>query len=134
MRYLLAAASFSVLVLGACSGGQAREDDVPIIAIHYSAFEPKTLTIPAGVDVMIELRNEDPIGHEWMVGDEAMHARHRTGTEPYHDSVPTEVSLDPYQTKRTTIRFDRPGTYLYICHLPGHEAYGMVGELHVERR
>jgi uncharacterized cupredoxin-like copper-binding protein len=29
----------------------------------------------------------------------------------------------------TTVTFTKPGTYLYICHLPGHEAYGMVGTL-----
>jgi len=27
-----------------------------------------------------------------------------------------------------------PGTYRYICHLPGHEAYGMVGTLVVTDR
>ena len=32
----------------------------------------------------------------------------------------------------TTITFDEPGTLQYICHLPGHEAYGMVGTLTVE--
>jgi uncharacterized cupredoxin-like copper-binding protein len=32
----------------------------------------------------------------------------------------------------TTLTFAEPGDYLYICHLPGHEAYGMVGTLHVE--
>ena len=25
--------------------------------------------------------------------------------------------------------FGSPGTYSYICHLPGHEAYGMVGTI-----
>ena len=25
--------------------------------------------------------------------------------------------------------FATPGRYQYICHLPGHEAYGMVGTL-----
>jgi uncharacterized cupredoxin-like copper-binding protein len=27
--------------------------------------------------------------------------------------------------------FDQAGEYLFICHLPGHEAYGMVGVLRV---
>ena len=27
----------------------------------------------------------------------------------------------------TTITFDAPAQWKYICHLPGHEAYGMVG-------
>jgi uncharacterized cupredoxin-like copper-binding protein len=31
----------------------------------------------------------------------------------------------------TTITFDEAGGLDYICHLPGHEAYGMVGTLTV---
>jgi uncharacterized cupredoxin-like copper-binding protein len=131
VRYLLATAAAVAMLVGACGGGQDEEAEERVIAIRYSKFAPEALTIPAGVPVTFELVNDDPIGHEWMVGDDSMHERHRTGTEPNHDEIPTEVSLDPYQTKRTTIRFDEPGTYLYICHLPGHEAYGMVGELRV---
>jgi plastocyanin len=66
-----------------------------------------------------------------MVGDAAMHERHRTGTEAFHDEVATEVTIPAFSSRTTTIRFDEPGEYLYICHLPGHEAYGMVGVLAV---
>ena len=38
-------------------------------------------------------RNDDPIDHEWIVGDAAVHERHRTGTEPVHASRPTEVTI-----------------------------------------
>jgi malic enzyme len=37
-------------------------------------------------------------------------------------------------SRATTVTFATPGTYLYICHLPGHEAYGMVGTVVVEGR
>ena len=99
------------------------------IDIHYSHYGPNTLTVPAGAAVTIVLRNDDPIDHEWIVGDAAVHERHRTGTEPVHASRPTEVSIPAGTSRTTTIRFEKPGTYLYICHLPGHEAYGMVGTL-----
>ena len=90
--------------------------------------------MPAGVPVRIVLKNEDPIDHEWIVGDAALHERHRTGTEPVHDSRPTEVTIPAGATRETTVTFDTPGTYLYICHLPGHEAYGMVGTVVVTGR
>ena len=99
------------------------------IPIRYSHFERPTLTVPAGVPVTIVLRNDDPIDHEWIVGDEGVHDRHRTGTEPSHGSRSTEVTVPAGATRTTTISFTAPGTYLYICHLPGHEAYGMVGKL-----
>jgi uncharacterized cupredoxin-like copper-binding protein len=97
------------------------------IDIHYSHYTPSRLVVPAGVPVTILLRNTDPIDHEWIVGDAATHQRHRTGTEPVHAARPTEVSIPAGSSRETTVTFRTPGTYLYICHLPGHEAYGMVG-------
>jgi uncharacterized cupredoxin-like copper-binding protein len=81
--------------------------------------------------VTFVLHNGDPIDHEWIVGDAGVHERHRRGTEPVHASRPTEVSIPAGHTVVTTVTFSSPGTFLYICHLPGHEAYGMVGEVHV---
>ena len=104
------------------------------IPIHYSHYGRGQFSVPAGVPVRIVLKNEDPIDHEWIVGDAALHERHRTGTEPVHDSRPTEVTIPAGATRETTVTFDTPGTYLYICHLPGHEAYGMVGTVVVTGR
>jgi uncharacterized cupredoxin-like copper-binding protein len=101
------------------------------VRIQFSKFEPGRITVPAGVPVTFTLTNDDPIEHEWIVGDDATHERHRTGTEPYHDQVPTEVTLRAYETKTTVIVFDSPGDFRYVCHLPGHEEYGMTGIVHV---
>jgi uncharacterized cupredoxin-like copper-binding protein len=101
------------------------------IGIHFSAFGPTEVVATAGVPITITLVNTDPIDHEWLVGDEAFHERHRTGTEPHHGLRPTEVSLPAGATATTTVVFDTPGSYQFICHLPGHEAYGMVGVLRV---
>jgi len=114
------------LVAG-CSG-QATPLRVEI-KIHYSHFEPSALTVPHGVPVIFLLVNEDPIDHEWLIGDAAFHERHRTGTEAHHGARPNEISIPPLKEIETTLTFGAPGTMQYICHLPGHEAYGMVGTL-----
>ena len=101
------------------------------IDIRFSRFEPASLSVPAGVPIRFVIVNGDPIGHEWIVGDDAVQARHRTGTEPVHGSRPTEVSIAAGTTTETTVTFERPGALSYVCHLPGHEAYGMVGRLTV---
>lgn len=101
------------------------------IAMHYSHFSTTEVTARAGVPVTVVLRNDDPIDHEWMVGDAAFHERHRTGTEPAHAERPTEVSVPAGSTRVTTVTFQSPGEYRFICHLPGHEAYGMVGVVRV---
>ena len=102
-----------------------RRDRDPLLALQPIARSRSAPVTP----ITVVLRNDDPIDHEWIVGDAAVHERHRTGTEPVHGSRPTEVSIPAGSTRETTVRFDTPGTYLYICHLPGHEAYGMVGTL-----
>ena len=99
------------------------------VNIRYSHFEPSELSVPVGVPVTVVLRNHDMIDHEWILGDDAVHERHRTGTEPVHGARPTEVTIPAGETRRTTIVLDSAGALRYICHLPGHEAYGMVGVL-----
>jgi len=126
----LVAVALLALLASACGGGADASTEAPI-AIHFSRFVPEDVTVPAGVPITITLRNDDPIEHEWIVGAPDVHERHRTGTEPYHDQVPTEVTVPALESRTTTVTFERAGEYLYICHLPGHEEYGMVGRLHV---
>ncbi len=134
MRRGASAAVAGVLALIAaaaagCGDGAQRR----VIGVRYSHFTVGDVTVQVGAPVTFSLENDDPIEHEWIVGTEEVHARHRTGTEPYHDSVPTEVTLRPYEWRETTVTFAEPGEYRYICHLPGHEQYGMVGVVHVRR-
>ena len=120
-----------VSALAGCGNGWAAEPQRIEIVLHYSHYQPSTISVPAGQPVTFVLINEDPIDHEWIVGDAALHERHRTGTEPYHNARPTEVSIDALTTRETTVTFDTATTLTYVCHLPGHEAYGMVGTLTV---
>ena len=120
-------------IAAAWSNGPARgsETDAVSIGIHFSRYTPTEVVAKAGVPLRVTLVNSDPIEHEWLVGDAAFHERHRTGTEAQHGARPNEVSLAPGKTKVTTVVFDEAGEYLFICHLPGHEAYGMVGVVRV---
>ena len=126
-------AAFALALLAAVFAG-CRPTQHPTeveIDIRHSHFVQGEVTVLAGVPITFTLQNDDPMEHEWIVGTAEVHQRHRTGTEPYHDQVPTEVTLPTFSTKRTTVTFDKPGEYLYICHLPGHEEYGMRGTVRV---
>ena len=101
------------------------------VGIEHSAFDIDGLTVRRGTTVEFVVRNHDPIGHELIVGDDAVHDRHRNGTEARHPPVPGEVSIDAGRTGATVYTFDRTGTVEYACHLPGHYDYGMRGEITV---
>lgn len=118
-----------LLLAVAAIAGCSSEAETVTITIHYSAFEPADLSVPRGVPVTFILVNEDPIDHEWLIGDAGFHEAHRSGTHASHGGVPTEVTVPALETVTTTITFDEAGRLDYVCHLPGHEAYGMVGTL-----
>ena len=113
-----------VAVAGACAPAAPR---AVTIEIHYSRYSISRIDVPAGVPITFTIRNLDPIDHEWMIGDLAMHERHRLGTEAVHSSRPDEVTIPALSTRTTTLTFPTPMTLEYMCHLPGHEVYGMVG-------
>lgn len=104
------------------------------IGIEMSTFDLGTLRVREGTVVELVVHNDDPIDHELVVGDGDVHARHAEGTERRHPPVPGEVSVAPGETAMTFYAFDEPGTVIYACHLPGHVAYGMVGQIEVVPR
>jgi uncharacterized cupredoxin-like copper-binding protein len=102
------------------------------VDIEHSLFARDTIHVQPGTTVRFVIRNGDPIAHEFVVGDAAVHRRHQNGSEAVHPPVPGEVSVRPGETGLTFYEFDRPGAYEFACHLPGHYAYGMRGTVFVE--
>jgi uncharacterized cupredoxin-like copper-binding protein len=125
---LLGALAWALVAVAASACGPADASTALTvnIRIHYSKFEPAVLTVPAGIPVTYMIRNDDPIDHEWLLGDTAFHARHRAGAEAVHGDRPDEVSLPPLSTRTTTLRL-AAGTHTFVCHFPLHEQYGMIG-------
>jgi len=115
-----------VTLADACAPAGPRAVDIGIRYSHYSTVR---VDVPAGVPVTFTIHNDDPIDHEWLLGDLALHERHRTGTEPVHAARPDELTIPAMSTRTTTLTFSVALTLTYMCHLPGHEAYGMVGTL-----
>jgi uncharacterized cupredoxin-like copper-binding protein len=129
LRWPLAIVLVGTVGVGTVAAAVASRPRTVEIDIHYSHFMPSEVSVPIGVPVTFVLRNEDPIDHEWIVGDEAVHAFHRASADTLHTGKPNEVSLPALSTVTTTVTFTSAGKLAYICHLPGHEAYGMVGSV-----
>ena len=109
-------------------------DATVTLTVRHSHFTPEHLVVRPGTLVRFVIRNDDPIGHEFIIGDDGVHRRHETGTEPVHPPRPGEVSIPARATAETTFRFEGTsgsGSVLYACHLPGHFRYGMSGTVDV---
>jgi uncharacterized cupredoxin-like copper-binding protein len=122
-------ALIGALLAGLSASCAPAASNAVTIRFHYSHFEPTLTSVPKGVPVTITLRNDDPIEHEWIIGPADVHELHRHGTESVHAHRPTEVTVPALSSRVTTITFDEAGSLAYICHLPGHEEYGMTGAL-----
>jgi uncharacterized cupredoxin-like copper-binding protein len=124
------------IAAGAGDGPQPRGPGIVTVRVttHYSQFSKvlDDLHVYKGTVVRFVVVNDDPIHHELIVGPSAVHAEHEKGSEAFHPPVPGEVSVDPNATGETFYRFDSAGTVEYACHLPGHYAFGMHGEITVD--
>ena len=128
-----------VLAIGAIAGatafalpdGDAEPRTVEIV-MRYSRFEPERIEVEPGETVRFVVRNDDPIDHEFILGDAAVQRAHERGTEAYHPPRPGEMSVAPLETAVTTYTFPAsPGTLVLGCHLPGHFAYGMEAQVRI---
>ena len=123
------------VLAGACAPAAASGAPRPatvVVTAHWSHWDVGHLRFRAGQRVTFVVRNTDPIDHEFIVGDRATQNRHEAGTDAHHDgSVPGEVSVPAESQVTTTVTFDRRGSFEFACHIPGHYAYGMHGEIAV---
>jgi uncharacterized cupredoxin-like copper-binding protein len=122
----VALALLALAVTPACVAGASAGEDSVVITIHHSRFEPQRLSFEAGETIRFVIRNDDPIDHEFILGDDAVQDRHEVGRDRHHHgAVPGEVSVPAGATSVTTYKFEDPGTLILGCHLPGHFDYGM---------
>jgi uncharacterized cupredoxin-like copper-binding protein len=126
-----------MLVLGSLTGCFADANAGPRVVdvtIHYSRFGTTTMKFRAGETVQFVVHNEDPIDHEFLIGNRKLQAIHEKGTEAHHGARPGEISIPAGTTRSTTYTFTGPGSLIFGCHMPGHYAYGMRGIIQITTR
>jgi uncharacterized cupredoxin-like copper-binding protein len=99
------------------------------LGIHHSAFSTDQIVVHEGTTIRFVVHNDDPILHELIVGPPDVHLRHENGTEAAHPPRPGEVTIQPLDRATTTYEFTATGSTEFACHLPGHHAYGMSGQV-----
>lgn len=122
-------------------GEPADPDDatqtIEVSMLDTLAYDPPSITVPAGETVLFEVTNDGAIPHEFVLGDHELQLEHEEemsemdGDMEMHDE-PNAIAVEPGETKEFAFTFNEAGSLEYGCHEPGHYDGGMVGELTVE--
>ena len=93
-------------------------DGTQSITLHVGNsmdFSPRSFTVAAGKPVTLTLRNDGFIPHDFTLTSGSVD--------------PVKVAANPTSTGTITFTLDRPGSYTFICSVPGHSDAGMKGTI-----
>lgn len=120
-----------VMMLAACGGGaKSATFDVDM---NEFAFKPNTYSVPAGVQVTLNLKNSGTLEHNWVLMKAGVQAK-----TPFDASQEANVywkqTLAAGESGTYTFTAPaEPGTYQVVCSTPGHLEQGMTGTLTVTK-
>jgi uncharacterized cupredoxin-like copper-binding protein len=114
----------------ATNGTEVKGGKVTVIGTEFK-FDPDALSAKAG-KVQVTLKNTGSAPHEivFLKSDAAPDALTpgTDGTVPEKTSVGEVSQIPGGQSKTATISF-KPGSYVFVCNIPGHYQAGMYGSL-----
>lgn len=97
-------------------------------------FRPAVVDVKAGQTVRFEIVDRGALAHEFVIGDVAeqrAHDKEMAAMPGMPMDDPNGVSVAAGRTATLIWTFTRPATLQYACHVPGHYAAGMFGQLNV---
>lgn len=98
-------------------------------------FMPAELTIKSGETVRFEIVNDGKLDHEFVLGsaeEQAEHDKEMAAMGGMKMDHVNGVRVAPGETGSLIWTFTKAGTLQFACHVPGHYAAGMVGQLTVK--
>ncbi len=135
----IAVLAAGAVLLGACSSAP-RPQEITLTAMTMT-YTPSLLEVTAGVPVELTLINQDSLEHDFSIlqipvesvsAADPMSAEHQmqmgeTALEPV-----LHVAAEPGATNRLSFTPTKPGTYEFMCTVPGHKEAGMAGTMVVK--
>ena len=126
------------ILLAGCTGAgapQAAATEIIVEATDF-AYNPISVTVPAGQAVTLTLNNKGKVEHDFVVdninvtnvetSDTGPAAHHQMGEMPNYDLHFFAKAGDTAVLNFTALE---PGTYEIFCSIAGHKEAGMIGKL-----
>jgi uncharacterized cupredoxin-like copper-binding protein len=114
MKSLLVLVSAALLMVAMQASG-AEKVEVTVEAKTGFKFEPSTLEIPEGAEVVLTFKNSGVMAHNFEV--------------PSLDVATKTIGAG--KTETVTFTASKKGSYKFICTVPGHAPAGMTGQIAV---
>jgi uncharacterized cupredoxin-like copper-binding protein len=129
--FILAAACTTAAAPNEAASGDVQ--DVTVLVGDSMSFSPAALSVRAGTPVQITVRSTGNTDHDFVIPSLPATAVRNAGKADHAHGGPGAIVGHPRTMGQVTISFTptKPGTYEYVCTLPGHREMGMVGTLTV---
>jgi uncharacterized cupredoxin-like copper-binding protein len=131
LTFILAA-----LALAGCGAGAGPGTAFTIQETDF-AYNPLTITVPAGRPVTLTFENTGVVEHDFVIERIDVTDVHKSDSETHgtsgHDmgdmQYDLHVSTLPGETSTVEFTVAEAGTYQFICTVKGHKEAGMIGTL-----
>ena len=123
-----------VPLLAACAGTSQPTTEITVEAADF-AYNPLSITIPAGEPVTLTLENNGGVEHDFVIDtiDVTDVVASDSGPAEHHQMHQPEYDLHFFAKagETSTLKFTamQPGTYEIFCSIEGHKEAGMIGTL-----
>jgi uncharacterized cupredoxin-like copper-binding protein len=91
---------------------------VTVLVANEMRFSPSRIVVKAGKPIALTLRSIALAPHDFVLADGA--------------NEPVRIAAEGGRTTTATFTLARPGTYTFICSVPGHSDGGMRGSIVAE--
>lgn len=108
---------------------------VQVTQLDEMAYDPAAIEIAVGETIAFEVTNAGQTPHEFVLGDADLQSEHEEEMAEMGGGMmtdePNAIAVEPGETVSIAWTFTEPGELQYGCHIPGHFAAGMVGDISV---